>query len=152
MDRHSQLKEGHSWVKLAGMFTRFGMLLSIFIVFIVGTLDIVSEVPARDAAYISQAHLTQDILNLGVTRIYSDYWTCARLNFQSQERLICAILDDNLQAGQDRYMPYRDIVHADPHPGYVFQTHSRQAKHLPHRLGSRYQRYFFEHYVLYVYK
>jgi hypothetical protein len=120
--------------------------------FVAGSLNIWSEVPIRQAAYDSQAHLTQDILNLGVTRIYSDYWTCARLTFQSQERLICAALDEHLQEGENRYMPYRDIVHADPHPGYVFQTGSQQANLLAHMLGSRYRHYLFEHYVVYMYR
>lgn len=139
-------------VKLLEMVICFGILLSIFIMFISGTLDIWSEVPTGEAAYASQARLTQVLLNLGVTRIYSDYWTCARLTFQSQERLICAALDEHLQAGEDRYSPYRDGVHADPYPGYVFQRNSSQARLLERALGTRYIRYKFETYVLFVHK
>jgi hypothetical protein len=152
MKLYTRLKERLSLVKLAGMFIRFGLLLSIFIVFIVGMLDTWSEVPRNQAAYTAQSHLTQELLNLGVTRIYSDYWTCARLTFQSQERLICAALDEHLQTDLDRYMPYRNMVRAHPHPGYVFRNNSAQARILPGALGSRYHRYLFDNYVVYVYR
>jgi hypothetical protein len=152
MNIYTRLRERYSRIKLAALFIRFGLLLSIFIIFIVGMLDTWSEVPRNEAAYASQAHLTQELLDLGVTRIYSDYWTCARLTFQSQERLICAALDEHLQTGQDRYMPYRDIVHANPHPGYVFRNNSVQARILPNALGNRYHRYVFDNYVVYVYR
>jgi hypothetical protein len=152
MKLYTRLKERHSLVKLVGMFMRSGLLLSIFMMFVVGMLDTWSEVPRNEAAYASQAHLTQELLDLGVTRIYSDYWTCARLTFQSQERLICAALDEHLQTGLDRYMPYRDIVHANPHPGYVFRDNSDQARILSSTLGNRYRRYLFDNYVVYAYR
>ncbi|MBO0783256.1 MAG: hypothetical protein J2P37_30955, partial [Ktedonobacteraceae bacterium] len=145
------LKERRVWVKPAALFMRWGLLVSIFIVFIAGVFHTWSEVPGRAAAYDSQVRLTQQLLDLGITRIYSDYWTCARLTFQSQEHLICAQMDEHLQTGRDRYTPYRDMLQATPHPSYVFQATSPQAKLLASRLGSDYQRYLIEKYVVYVY-
>jgi len=97
----------------------------------------------------------QKLLALGATRIYSEYWTCNRLAFQSQEKIICATLDEQLNPGFDRYLPYRDIVRAAPHPVYVFPSNMPQVTALDARMKRdgimmTYQRLTFQNYVIYL--
>lgn len=58
-----------------------------------------------------------------ITRFYSQYWTCNRLIFATQERLICGDTWDvngQLQHGSDRYTPYRSEVEAIKNPAFVY--------------------------------
>jgi len=82
----------------------------------------------------------------GVTTFVSDYWTCYRLAFESDERLRCAVRDSvngtlTRNGAVNRYAPYLDEVLRAPHPAYIFAAGSRQdatfatwaaAQHLPH--------------------
>ena len=49
------------------------------------------------------------------------------LAFLGNERIVCAVLDNGLQPGLDRYFPYRAIVAGAPHPFYVFRQGSPQS-------------------------
>src|SRR5262249_44163494 len=60
----------------------------------------------------------------GLTRIYSEYWTCARLSYASAERIDCAVVGDDLRAGRDRVQSLAAPVQADPHPAYAFPEES----------------------------
>jgi hypothetical protein len=53
------------------------------------------------------------------TRVYSDYWTCNLLTFATSEHVICAVVDDELRAGLNRYQPYRRLVESADRPAYV---------------------------------
>jgi hypothetical protein len=64
--------------------------------------------------------LVHDLSHLGVSHIYSGYWTCNRLIFHTQERIICSAVEANLQPGLNRYEPYHTLVSADPQSVYVF--------------------------------
>jgi hypothetical protein len=95
--------------------------------------------------------LIQHLLHLGATHIYSDYWTCNRIIFASNERIICASLDEHLGTGFDRYPPYRTIVDADGYASYVFPLDSPQATVFAeiHQGDTQYRQYVFEDYVVY---
>jgi len=128
-----------------------GLLLLIFATFISGTLRTFADIPAAQSAYQQEDALVQDLLKIGATRIYSEYWTCNRLTFRSQEKIICSVLDDQLNPGFDRYMPYRYIVRAAPHPTYVFPLGSKQAdllKSQMHATINYYREYVFEGYMI----
>ena len=131
---------------------RGGLLLLIFLTFISGTVRTFADIPAAQVAYQQEGALVQDLLKIGATRIYSEYWTCNRLTFRSKEQIICSVLDDQLKPGFDRYMPYRFIVRAAPHPTYVFPLGSKQANVLKHQMQSsstQYREYTFEGYLVY---
>ncbi|HEX4208448.1 MAG TPA: hypothetical protein VHZ51_30425 [Ktedonobacteraceae bacterium] len=135
------------------LIVRYGLLLAVVLVFVWGTIRIGAEVPAAQAAYARQERLTQDLLHMDATRIYSDYWTCARLIFQSQEQIMCASLDAQLNADNDRYLPYRAAVRSASHPAYVFSSGSSQANAFAQRMlstGKHYQWHTFEGYVVYT--
>jgi hypothetical protein len=99
-----------------------------------------------------QYELIDNLLRIGAVHIYSDYWTCDRLIFQSRERIICYSLKDNLYTGQNRYLPYMAIVRSDKYAAYVFQVGSPSASqfaHLIRRSQSRYRHFVFDGYVVY---
>jgi len=131
---------------------RGGLLLLIFVTFMIGTVRTFADIPGTQAAYQQEGALVQDLLKIGATRIYSEYWTCNRLTFRSREKIICSVLDDQLKPGFDRYMPYRFIVRAAPHPTYVFPLESKPADVLKHQMQAsttHYRVYTFEGYLVY---
>jgi len=137
--------------KNISLLLRGGLLLLIISTFFIGTVRTFAETPLAQTAYQQEDALVQDLLKIGATRIYSEYWTCNRLTFRSQEKIICSVLDDQLNPGFDRYMPYRFIVRAAPHPTYVFPLGSKQANLLKsqmHATNNYYREYVFEGYMI----
>jgi len=131
---------------------RGGLLLLIAATFLGGTIRTYAEIPATQAAYQREDNLVQDLIHIGATRIYSEYWTCNRLTFHSREQIICSVLDDQLKPGFDRYMPYRFIVRAATHPAYVFRLGSKQADVLKYQMlvsKTHYRESVFEGYIVY---
>ena len=105
-------------------------LLIIGVVFLLGTINTLSTIPQTQAINQQQETFIHDLLYRGITRIYSDYWTCDRTTFQSKEKIICSdigIINGQLQA-HDRYAPYNAIVQADPHAVYVLRIGSTEAQ------------------------
>ncbi|MBE3561297.1 MAG: glycosyltransferase family 39 protein [Ktedonobacteraceae bacterium] len=102
-------------------------------------------VPATQALNRQESALIQHLLHIGANHIYSDYWTCDRLIFQSQERIICSAVNETLGAGHDRYLPYRTIVRADHRAAYVFQVGSAQdvvlTQHITTGTGTQWKQY-----------
>src|SRR5207244_4101258 len=119
--------------------------------FLVGTINTFGDIPRTQAAYAREDALVRELLHLGATHIYSEYWTCNRLIFASNERILCASLNEKLGTGFDRYLPYRTMVNADPHPTYVFPLHSSQTTAFAeiHQYDTRYRQYVVDGYVIY---
>ena len=131
---------------------RVGILLLVATTFLLGTVRTFEEVPVAQAVYSQEGALVQDLLHIGATRIYSEYWTCNRLTFRSKERIICSALDEQLKPGFDRYLPYRALVRATAHPAYVFPLHSAQSAALQREMlasSGHYRHYVFEGYDVY---
>ncbi len=99
---------------------RVALLLLIATTFVVGTIRIIPAVADAQGFQKQGDSLVQHLESVGATHIYSDYWTCNRIIFQSNERIICAVLSDKLRTGQNRYAPYLTTVKADPHAAYAF--------------------------------
>ncbi len=115
------------------------VLLTIGVVFLLGTINTLSLIPSTQVINQQQETFIHDLLHRGITRIYSDYWTCDRTTFQSQEKIICSdlnVINGQLQA-HDRYAPYYAIVHADPHAVYVLKIGSSEAKIFAQKIGSQ---------------
>ena len=141
-----------NWRTKGGLLLRGGLLLLVTATFVSGTVRTLMQIPTAQAVYQYQETLVQDLLQVGATRVYSDYWTCNVLTFLSQEKIICSALDERLNPGYDRYLPYRFIVGATPHPTYVFPPDTKQAEAMKQRVllaSSHYRRYIFEGYVVY---
>jgi len=132
------------------------IFLLILAMFVMGTFNTVNEIPSSQLIYQQQDQMVQKLLSLKSTRIYSEYWTCNRLTFQSEEKIICAALNEKLNPDFDRYIRYRSMVRAVAHPTYLFPQGSAQVIVLDARMKndsqfrSTYQRLTFEGYVIYV--
>lgn len=116
-------------------------LLLVIGVFMLGTIISLQQIPTAQALYQGQQQLIDDLLRLKATRIYSDYWTCDSIIFQSNEHIICSVLDGNLQAGQNRYAPYVSIVQHAPGAAYVFHAGSAQATNFVRRIAQSNRQY-----------
>lgn len=86
---------------------------------IYGATRLAQTIPDHVANNKRDAKFTQDLLSHGITRFYSDYWTCDLLNFETQERLICSVIDQYAQPGRTRYAPYTAAVQAERDAPYV---------------------------------
>ena len=111
------------------------VLLVLLSIFLYGTGKTVAEVPLARAANTQEAQLIQGLLEHHITHVYTDYWTCDRLAFQSQEHIICGVLASGctLDRGfHNRYAPYYTTVSNDPSSSYLIQTDANcnQAVHL----------------------
>ena len=124
--------------------------------FVQGPFRVFSQIPSAQAFYQQQDQLIQKLLSLGATRIYSEYWTCNRLTFQSREQIICSSRKGDLTPGFDRYLPYQSNVAATPYPTFVFPQGMQQVSmidamlHKNAQLRNSYQRLVFEGYVIYT--
>jgi hypothetical protein len=99
------------------------------------------------------AAITHDLLQRGITRIYSGYWQCDLFTFQTQEKLICADDSEDLTPGLTRYQPYRAIVDSDPNAAYVFPQGSVYASNLELKIARdhlKFERLLLDGYVVYV--
>jgi 4-amino-4-deoxy-L-arabinose transferase-like glycosyltransferase len=129
---------------------RVGILLLVVVTFASGIVRTYLQVPATQAAYQREEAVVQDLLHIGATRVYSDYWTCNVLTFLSKEKVICSVLDIYLNPGYDRYLPYRSIVRAAPHPAYIFLAGTQEAEEIEHQVVNKHYHYYtFEGYVVY---
>ncbi len=134
--------------------TSGGMLLLIGILLLIGTIETFSEVPLAQTINQQQDTLANDLLRIHATHIYSDYWTCDSLIFQSKEQIICVVVDTVLQPNPtyNRYRPYIPVVAADRHAAYVFPLGLPQAANIARKAalpGAHYRRFIFDGYVVY---
>ncbi|HZN72149.1 MAG TPA: hypothetical protein VFC00_10795 [Micromonosporaceae bacterium] len=86
---------------------------------VVASGALVAAVPSYAAQAREERELVATLERLGVDRIYSEYWTCNRLTFVTRERIQCAVLDEQLHRGLDRYPPHAEAVALADQPAYV---------------------------------
>lgn len=101
----------------------------------VATAGAIGTVPATYTEAARHRGLVDSLLDLGVWHVRSDYWTCNRLTFASGEDVVCAVVDDELRPGFDRYPAYRLAVERDPGAAWVALDGSPLAARLDQRLG-----------------
>ncbi|MDB5056870.1 MAG: hypothetical protein JWO59_342 [Chloroflexi bacterium] len=118
--------------------TRIAVGAIIALTLLLGTSGSINSVSRAQQTWHDQARLVALLERLDATRIYTDYWTCYSLAFQSHERIVCDVLGDNLRQGQNRYLPYVALVQRAQHAYYVFTAQSHQASILVRRRPARY--------------
>jgi hypothetical protein len=132
-----------------------GLLFSIGVLFLLGTLSAFAELPTTQIANQQQDALIANLERIGATRIFTDYWSCDRIAFVSQEKIICAVLDNNLQPSHNRYPQYYTIVRADSNSAYVYPLDLLNKDKTSiiikksNILNRHYRRYEFDGYVVY---
>jgi 4-amino-4-deoxy-L-arabinose transferase-like glycosyltransferase len=121
--------------------------------YLLGLASVFQAIPDARAEAQRQERLIASLDQLGVTAIYTDYWTCDRLAFTSHERIVCATLNPDLQPDLDRYAPYRERVVATPDPTYLFPADTAQARSFQavyDRAPAAFQRVALDGYILYL--
>jgi hypothetical protein len=86
------------------------------------TVAMIQAAPARTADAQAQRDLLAALAERDLSRVYSDYWTCNWVTYLSDERVVCAVLDEHLRPGLDRYEPYRTQVASADRPTYVLRV------------------------------
>lgn len=130
-------------------------LTTIVLMLATGVIMSLLSLPYAQAQFERQERLTQQLLAIGANRIYTDYWNCFRLAFQSDERIACANLTSSLQLADhnsNRYPPYVQSVQQARTPSYMFSLQSRQyiamQQFLTH-VNVSYKIYRFDDFVIY---
>jgi hypothetical protein len=108
----------------AGAIGSVGMLACFAATMLVATVLAVLNVPRASAPDHRVRALITTLDRLGATRVYSDYPTCNRLSYLTGERMVCAVIHNDLGRGKDRYQPYREAVDADARPTYAIPADS----------------------------
>ena len=146
-------RRGWGAINLAPMIFKCAILLIVCIVFISATINLFTQlIPSTEAINRQQATLVHDLIGVGATHIYTDYWTCDRVVLQSNERILCSVLDNNLNPTNNRYTAYSTAVQADPNAAYVFPDGSPQALAFAQRIaqsGRHYKYSSFDGFVIY---
>ena len=129
-----------------------GIIVLISLAILSGTVATFTSLPSVEADNQQQEALISNLLHIGATRVWVEYWTCFRMMFQSQERIICAIPYGLIAQGSDRYYPYYVIVNADPNAVHMFPEGSPDAIAFAKKIANskqHYQRFDFNGYVVY---
>jgi len=127
-------------------------LLYISVMLVVGTMNVYKLVPQAQAFNQQEDQLISNLLQVGAIHIYSEYWTCDRIVFLSDERITCGVVNDDLKPGYNRYQPYYALVTKDSHASYVFPLGSPEAFNFEQKIahtGQHFQRFVFDGYVVY---
>ena len=109
-----------------------GMLLLIFIAFLVGTIAAFFDIHAISS--IDQQHeaVLNKLESMDIKHLYTDdYWTCYRIAFASREKITCAVIGSDLRPGglnRNRFWPYVLEVQADPHAAYLLPMNESQTQ------------------------
>jgi 4-amino-4-deoxy-L-arabinose transferase-like glycosyltransferase len=95
---------------------------------VLGSILSFSELPAASTQNQQDAALIHELAHLQIHHIYTGYWTCDKIAFESDEQTSCAVLNSKLQLDYhySRYTPYVAAVTADPHAAYVFPLSHEQ--------------------------
>jgi hypothetical protein len=128
------------------------ILLYIGSMLLLGAIGTFNNIPTVQSIDQRQQRLISNLLHIGSRDIISEYWTCNRIIFQSNERIICSVVDERLRPGYNRYEPYYYIVQKDAHASYVFPLGSPEAAYFARRVAhssKHYHRFIFDGYVVY---
>ncbi len=129
-----------------------GLIIIIFAFFLLGTCLTLTQVPPTLANDQQQHFLVDNLLKAGITHIYSDYQTCNRIIFLSEERIICGVVDQKLLPEYNRYMPYYTTVSKDAHSSYCFPMKEHNDAVIEKKLqqeGINYRRFTLADYTVY---
>lgn len=108
------------------------VIATVLSVLFMGTVTVFRQGPDVQADLNKHNALINYLLSQKISYFYSDYWHCNRLIFQSEEKVVCAVLNNDLTPGQDRYPLYPALVKRAPQAAYVFASSSDQAKNFAH--------------------
>jgi hypothetical protein len=121
------LMNNHAWLDqrklIKSKYVNMFFLAILLIVPILGTLQDIPRIGDGDLLIQQQSVLVDDLLHMGIKTIYSGYWVCDRVIFQSREQITCASItsaNGKMKLGLTRYLPYQNIVQRSKRIAYVF--------------------------------
>ncbi|WP_407663100.1 hypothetical protein [Micromonospora radicis] len=124
-----QRRPGRGWAAV-GRGAAVAVLVATLGTATAATAGAIGRVDAVHAAELRHTALVAALREQGVRHVYGTYWTCNRLTFASAEEVVCAVVDDDLNPGHDRYRPYRAAVRASTAPAWVAPEGSALAARL----------------------
>jgi hypothetical protein len=127
------------------------VLLLAGLVLLWGSISVFHDIPTIQTSREQENALMHDLLRIHATHIYTDYWTCYRLAFDSNEAITCVSINQYLNRDHDRYAGYDAAVQSDPHAAYVFLPNALQipsVEQMAARTGKHLQRFTFDGYVI----
>ncbi len=127
------------------------VLLLAGLVLLWGSINVFRDIPTIQASRQQEDALMRDLLRIHATHIYTDYWTCYRIAFDSNEAITCVVINQYLQRDHDRYPGYDALVQSDPHAAYVFLPGSAQipaAEQMAARTGKHLQVFALDGYII----
>jgi hypothetical protein len=94
---------------------RIAVFTLLFVVLAHGVVMAIDDIPNAQVENAQMQELASYLEKQHITRFYSEYWTCNRLIFYSQEKLICGntavdVAHNRLVHGIDRYQPYHQAI------------------------------------------
>jgi 4-amino-4-deoxy-L-arabinose transferase-like glycosyltransferase len=123
------LMNNHNWLDrrklIKSKYVNIFFLAILLVVPIIGTFQDIPQIASGDVFIQQQSTLVDDLLHMGIKTIYSGYWVCDRVIFQSREQITCASIKSadgkgTIEAGLTRYHPYEGIVEHSKRVAYVF--------------------------------
>jgi hypothetical protein len=141
-----------SWKAKLLAVAKGAVLVYIAVILAMGYVNSVKDIPAAQQFNQQQNALMANLLHLGATHIYSEYWTCDRIIFLSNEHIICGVVTNHIEPGYNRYEPYYTAVTNDPHAFYVFPIGSSPAFHFARIIAFKhqhFQRFIFDGYIVF---
>lgn len=148
----ASIKSLNRFARVIMVFSKHFLLVFLAFMFLIGSARTFSEIPGTQALNQQQEDLVQNLLHIGARHIYSDFWSCDRIIFQSEEQIACSVLTNQLTPQGDRYRPNSVIVQADRRASYVFPIETPQAQACALRFassGTAYHHFIFDGYVVY---
>ncbi len=98
-------------------------------------LSTTTQIPLNKTSDAQDKAITQYLISTKATHIYSGYWECDRFIFMTQEKIICAVVSEDMSAGLTRYGPYYTTVHADHGAAYVFHQNSLYERNFEEKIA-----------------
>jgi hypothetical protein len=122
-----------AWQRLAAaMPSAAGVAMAVY-----ATAALAAHAPVYTSATRAQRAVLAALAGHGQDRVYSDYWTCDWIAYQTGEERICAVLADDLTKGLNRYEPYWSAVGQSPGAGYLAPIDSPLDHSLARTLADR---------------
>src|SRR5258708_24766370 len=91
---------------------RAALLLVVFLSFMLGWVQTLNFIPAAQDAERREADFIHTLLKRRITHIYTDSWPCDRIIFESTQRILCTVVDEQLRPGVIPHTPYQALYNA----------------------------------------
>jgi hypothetical protein len=126
-------------------------LVMLLIISGAGSYLALSEIALAHVDEVGEQSFIHTLLQNHLTHIYTDYWTCYRLAFESRERVMCAVMNwasnGEPEITMNRYKPYVKSVEDASEVAYVFMNTIRanQRSGILKLIGYKKQKYRYYH-------